>query len=311
MTLLQVVGEKPINFLITLDPAKLNGFYNDLVSDDRINQLSTLGRLIGGFGALFYISFRVWKHMANNEPINIFPLLRPFFIGFCLMIFPSIIKVMNALLHPMITVTEAMVNYEQTTTYSCDTGTYWTGWPRDWMCLIFRYPISQLFLIIGMAVALGLNVLRLFYLVLLAILGPIAFALSIFDGFEGNMAGWIKKYVTIYMWLPVLNILQMVINKVLLNLITGQDSFFTALIFLLISVYTYTKVPAVTSWIVEAGGGAGGGGFEQAGGAAAAGFVGGLATRVGPVAGAKAIGGLAAAKMGGGAGAAMGAAQKK
>ena len=38
---------------------------------------------IAGLGALFYVAYRVWKALASAEPIDVFPLLRPFAIGLC------------------------------------------------------------------------------------------------------------------------------------------------------------------------------------------------------------------------------------
>ena len=47
---------------------------------------------IAGLGALFYVAYRVWKALANAEPIDVFPLLRPFAIGLCVMFFQMCIR---------------------------------------------------------------------------------------------------------------------------------------------------------------------------------------------------------------------------
>jgi len=36
---------------------------------------------IAGLGALFYVAYRVWQSLARAEPIDVFPMLRPFAIG--------------------------------------------------------------------------------------------------------------------------------------------------------------------------------------------------------------------------------------
>jgi hypothetical protein len=66
------------------------------VLDNLYNQMMPLcrgmigvSRGIAGFAALWYIAARVWKHLAAAEPIDFYPLLRPFAIGFCIMVFPS------------------------------------------------------------------------------------------------------------------------------------------------------------------------------------------------------------------------------
>ncbi|MBT9912529.1 conjugative transposon protein TraJ, partial [Phocaeicola dorei] len=37
---------------------------------------------IAGLGALFYVAVRVWQSLARAEAIDVYPLLRPFAVGF-------------------------------------------------------------------------------------------------------------------------------------------------------------------------------------------------------------------------------------
>ena len=46
---------------------------------------------LAGLGALFYVAYRVWQALSRAEPIDVFPLLRPFAIGLCIMFFPTIV----------------------------------------------------------------------------------------------------------------------------------------------------------------------------------------------------------------------------
>ena len=48
---------------------------------------------VAGLGALFYVAYRVWKSLASAEPIDVFPLLRPFDIGLCIMFFATVVLV--------------------------------------------------------------------------------------------------------------------------------------------------------------------------------------------------------------------------
>lgn len=72
-------------------------------------ELIGVGRGIAGFGALWYIGSRVWKHLANAEPIDFYPLFRPFVLGFCIGFFPLVIGVIDGLMKPTVTGTSAMV----------------------------------------------------------------------------------------------------------------------------------------------------------------------------------------------------------
>lgn len=64
---------------------------------------------IAGFAALWYIASRVWKHLAAAEPIDFYPLFRPFVLGFCITIFPSVLAMINGVMKPTVTATAAMV----------------------------------------------------------------------------------------------------------------------------------------------------------------------------------------------------------
>lgn len=64
---------------------------------------------IAGFAALWYIASRVWRHLANAEPIDFYPLFRPFVIGFCIMMFPLVLAMINGIIKPTVTATGAMV----------------------------------------------------------------------------------------------------------------------------------------------------------------------------------------------------------
>ena len=73
------------------------------------SELIGVGRGIAGFAATWYIAYRVWRHIANAEPIDFYPLFRPFVIGFCILIFPSVLTMINTVLKPTVTGTANMM----------------------------------------------------------------------------------------------------------------------------------------------------------------------------------------------------------
>ncbi|WP_426484668.1 conjugative transposon protein TraJ [Flavobacterium sp. 2] len=73
------------------------------------SNLIGVGQGLAGFAAVFYIASRVWRHIANAEPIDFYPLFRPFVIGFCIMIFPSVLALINGVMKPTVTATASMV----------------------------------------------------------------------------------------------------------------------------------------------------------------------------------------------------------
>lgn len=66
---------------------------------------------IAGFAALFYISSRVWKHILNAEPIDFYPLFRPFVIGFCISAWvPLVLGTLDGVLQPTVDGTSKLVD---------------------------------------------------------------------------------------------------------------------------------------------------------------------------------------------------------
>lgn len=118
------------------------------------------------------------------------------------------------------------------------------------------------------AAALCINVVRTFILIVLTILGPIVFGFAVFDGFQQSLTVWIARYVNIFMWLPIANILGSILGKIQENMLKldisqiGEEgeTFFSStdvayLIFMVIGIVAYFCVPTVANYIVHAGGG--------------------------------------------------------
>jgi conjugative transposon TraJ protein len=87
--------------------ATLETVYNQMIP--LCSSLIGTARGIAGFAALWYIASRVWRQIAAAEPIDFYPLLRPFALGICIMLFPTVIAVMNGVLQPVVSATNNMV----------------------------------------------------------------------------------------------------------------------------------------------------------------------------------------------------------
>jgi conjugative transposon TraJ protein len=77
-----------------------------------------------------------------------------------------------------------------------------------------REVIRDFFELLFNAAALTIDTLRTFFLVVLAILGPIAFAFSVYDGFQATLTQWLTRYISIYLWLPISDIFSAVLSKI-------------------------------------------------------------------------------------------------
>ncbi len=73
------------------------------------SQLISVGQGLAGFAAMWFIASRVWGHLSRAEPIDFYPLFRPFVIGFCVLVFPSVLGLINGVMKPTITATASLV----------------------------------------------------------------------------------------------------------------------------------------------------------------------------------------------------------
>jgi len=130
-----------------------------------------------------------------------------------------------------------------------------------------KVGLSETLQLLFEASSLCINTIRIFFLIILAIFGPLVLAFSIFPGLSHVLLHWLTKYINVFLWLPIANILGSLIGQVQQEMIkldisqlnsSGQTSFGTTdaayIIFLLLSIVSYFTVPSITNYIVNAGG---------------------------------------------------------
>ena len=127
--------------------------------------------------------------------------------------------------------------------------------------------LSEILQVLFESASLCINTVRTFYLVILAILGPLAFAFSVYKGFENSLVHWLSHYLHVFLWLPVANIFGSLLSQIQQEMIrldisqlnaTGQTTFGPTdaayIIFLVMGIVGYFTVPSVTHYIIRAGG---------------------------------------------------------
>lgn len=87
--------------------AVLDHLYSEMIP--LCSSLIGVGRGIAGFAATWYIAARVWRHITNAEPVDIYPLFRPFVLGFCILIFPTVLAMINGVMKPTVSATARLV----------------------------------------------------------------------------------------------------------------------------------------------------------------------------------------------------------
>lgn len=272
--------------------------------------MSQVAMAIAGIGALLYIAYRVWQSLAQAEPIDLFPLMRPFAIGICILFFPTLVLgSLNGILSPLVKATHSLMagqtldmeqwqeRRERLELEGCDQMPPDSYYAEDeemerelselgvddqtqqtldrmneerssWSVkgLIFK-GLAWILELLFAAASVILDVLRTFYLIVLSLLGPIAFAISVFDGFQSTLTQWLTKYVSIYLWLPISDLFSAIIAR-LQTLSMRHDADLMAegynwyvdwssslnLIFMLVAVCGYLCIPSIASWVVQANG---------------------------------------------------------
>lgn len=264
---------------------------------------------VAGLGALFYVAIKVWQALSRAEPIDVFPLLRPFALGICIMFFPTIVLgSINAVLSPVVKGTHAMLEnqvldlnalqekkdqleYEAmirnpekaylVSDEAFDKKLEELGWsPSDLSTMTGMYfergmfqlgqrikdAFRELLEILFNAAALVIDTIRTFFLIVLSILGPLAFAISVWDGFQSTLNQWFTRYISVYLWLPVADLFSSILARIQ-SLILEHDienlsdpSFIpdttntVYIIFMIIGIVGYFTVPTVAGWIIQASG---------------------------------------------------------
>ena len=85
----------------------LRGLYTDMMP--LCSNMAAVAKAIAGLGALIFVASRVWQSLARAEEIDVYPLLRPFAIGMCIMFFPLVLGTINGVLSPIVHGTNTML----------------------------------------------------------------------------------------------------------------------------------------------------------------------------------------------------------
>lgn len=285
----------------------LQALYQDMMP--LCEKLTGVAKGIAGLGALFYVAAKVWQALARAEPIDVYPLLRPFAIGLCIMFFPTfVLGTINTVLSPVVkgchgmleTQTFDMNKYREQkdrleyeankrnpeTAYLVDKEEFdkkldELGWSAGDLITMggmyidraeyrmkqnIRKWFQELLELLFQSAGLVIDTIRTFFLIVLSILGPIAFAISVYDGFQSTLTQWITRYISVYMWLPVSDLFSSVLARIQVLMLTKDieamsdptfipDSSNTVyMVFLIIGIFGYFTIPTVANWIIMAGG---------------------------------------------------------
>lgn len=269
--------------------------------------MAGVARAVAGLGALFFIATRIWQSLSAAEPIDVYPLLRPFAVGMCIMFFPTVVLgTINGIMSPIVKGTNGILQSQTfdmneyrmqkdrletealrrnpETAYLADRESFDArleelgvldaaeicGMYVDKAVYSVKRSVQMFFRelleLLFQSAALVIDTIRTFFLVVLSVLGPISFAISVWDGFQATLTQWLCRYLSVYLWLPVSDLFSAVLARIQTLMLRhdieqlsdpdfipdGANSVY--IIFMIIGIVGYFTVPTVANWIVQAGG---------------------------------------------------------
>lgn len=280
----------------SMESAVKTGFTEVLAG---MGSLESAASAVAAIGATFYIGMRVLGHFARAESIDVFPLLRPFAIGFLALNFGVVTDFLGILMKPVEVVTQNMVDTQVSRIQQLEqmrqqkiqermaemdrrmdkeldnwsVGQYLTLVVEKQRMYIeqgFNSFLKNLFYAFFLAARLVILTARAFFLIVLTIVGPLAFAIAIFTGFQDSHLMWVARYVQISLWFPMANILGTIVTYLQGKVISlqylelannvpdeAQSGDLIYIVFMIIATLCYFTIPTVASYVISSSGVAG------------------------------------------------------
>lgn len=282
------------------------GLLQDTVQE-YVQALTTPAQLLCGLFAFIYVGMGIWGCWTNGKSIDFYRLIKPFAVGLVIVFFSAFTSLLNMVVYPIELATsniantltvqyaDAQQNYHQTETnvrnamaayqreYSNElTSSEAESSPASLQLHTYQTTLHVLCNLAQMALT-GVVLFMKVYVVLaklvLLLIGPFAFALSLLPGFGANIAKWVSHYVRILLYVPLCCIVSSLVAVLfstclypaLVNLFanlptsdynlvqyqqasTGQlTAHFFVLLFHGIAIALYACIPTFSKWILSVG----------------------------------------------------------
>lgn len=217
---------------------------------DVFGSLADFARILGAVAAFIFIATFIFKGFMKGEVIEWPVLIRPFGILFLILLYPTLLGVMEGILKPVAETTLTISNSQYEALSNLNSGFAatnqinvlqapppddeesfwsWIGSPitsvgnfineknaqfQFWVQNALRFIIKAILHFLLLIIVYGLLCLRIFYLVVYSIIGPLVLAISIFPGFNHVLSRWFINYITVWFWLPLIHIMSSIVYKI-------------------------------------------------------------------------------------------------
>ncbi len=271
------------------------------LAEQYVDELILPAQLLCGLFAFIYVGAKLWSTWARGERIDFYPLLRPFAVGLVVVCFPTFVSLLDVVVYPLELAMDSLLESAQPDFYTQQAAYLQVAeqvrdavavFERNHLdhetlitaehtatesfqhCVAIAARMSQL-LLSGVSYFLQIYV-QLAKLVLLLI-GPFAFALSLLPGFQQNIQQWVARYWHVALLLPFVTLVSFMVSLLftgcvfptlieLLSPYTNEGYTFADyqqamhaqtmvhllwLLFHLLSAALYALAPAFATWIVR------------------------------------------------------------
>ena len=144
------------------------------------------------------------------------------------------------------------------------------GWIGEKFYLAMMRFLEEILFRLSHAILVLINSLRVFFLVVLYICGPLVIGISAMPGFEATYMRWLGRYLSVHLWLGIGNIFEAIAIR-LWRIIVESGGFWTqglgledavnsviltqwAWMFLLVLIVGYFTIPIVAGWVSSGSG---------------------------------------------------------
>lgn len=273
----------------------------------RIDGLTNICFLLCGLFAFAYFANMLMKTWAKGEAIDFHALLKPFVIGLLTINFSFVYGMIDGLFEPVNNYTaeiskvdqkgiekvkssleEVKGEYEEIEAkFEESSGTgFWSGvigvtstvkfFDNLYLnCIdLLLWGLEYVSAIAFGAVKLVIRTISLAFRIVLIVFGPFAFALSVLPMFKDNWKSWIVKYLNVTLFIPIANLMDLIISQLHITLIESHIAIYQSaiaqigeggapventmstltisyIIFLIAFLVLYLMVPSIASYIVN------------------------------------------------------------
>lgn len=289
-----MASENFVDSGVTSISESINEVFDNMM--DSADLLIGLSTVIAGIGCIIYLASVLLPMIERSERIEIYPLLKPIFVSLVIVNFTTLTTAGSEISTGLGNAIGKMVPTQDVNSYfstfmeqvdemtgransdspdapppsevSDGNGStqqsekekdgFWTWLLWQLVYGIIIPGLAWLAMMLGQLIYLGLMLFSKFYLVILAIVGPLSFGLSQFKMFAGSASQWLARFLSVGLWPGLASLVRAIINEIVMAIANNLQPTFSAvlvsILLLLFSATLYLQVPTLASFIIQSGG---------------------------------------------------------